>query len=129
MTQMTLIEYANTHCSHLLKSQSAKSLLEMIEQQDDLPFDEVRPDDDGMPTKVVMIDNERWISIYDLLSYTREDIVQKNDPDLLMVFDNYMEQVDVQDLDILNILQLIQKYKDIKKQEEADANALLSPKW
>lgn len=126
---MNLIEYANSHCQSLLQSQNSKSIFEMIEEHDDLPYDDIRPNDDGVLEKVVFIDNDRYISVFDLLSYSRADILAMNDQALLSVFDNYMETVEVENLDIFNILHLLQKYKNVKAQEEMDANGLLSPQW
>jgi len=126
---MTLVEYANKYCKSMLNAETSKSIRELIAEKDDLPYDDIMPDSDGVMTKVVFVDSERTISIYDLISYSREDIVKMDDPALLAVFDNYMDAIDIEDVDLSNISQLIQKYKDTKAKEEADANGLLSADW
>ena len=97
---------------------------EKVANDDSLPYDLIGPDDDGHLTKLVEIDDERTIAVVDLISYTREDVVQLNDEALLNVWDNYMCQIDLQDLNIADILESVRTRNAIKKKREEQLGVL-----
>lgn len=94
----------------------------MIEEADDLPYDYIGLDDYGVLTKLIRIDDVRRISVADILSMTREECLE--DPQLLTVYDIYMSQIDVQDVNITDIMASARQYKDSKKKGENVAGVL-----
>lgn len=82
-----------------------------IAQLDCLPYDIIGPDSEGHLTKLVEISDTRTISVMELIAYTREDIVKLNDLELLNVWEAYMEEVDIEDLNISDIMACVKQYK------------------
>lgn len=94
----------------------------MIANEDDLPYDYIGMDEYGVLTKLVKIDDTRRISVADILSMTREECV--NDPQLLEVYDIYMSQIDIEDVNITDIMESARRYKDSRKKGDMVANVL-----
>ena len=94
----------------------------MIEEEDDLPYDYIGCDDYGVLTKLVKIDDNRRISVADILSMTREECL--GDEQLLIVYDIYMSQIDVQDVNITDIMASARQYKESRKKGENVADVL-----
>ena len=90
-----------------------------IEEADDLPFDRIGLDENGQVTKLVEIDDTRTISVLELISLNRDDVLSMNDPDLLSCWDAYMEQVQIEDVDLSDIMRSIQIYNKIKDNRKA----------
>lgn len=82
-----------------------------IAQLDCLPYDIIGPDSEGHLTKLVEINDTRTISVMELITYTREDIVKLNDLELLNVWEAYMEEVDIEDLNVSDIMACVKQYK------------------
>lgn len=82
-----------------------------IAQLDCLPYDIIGPDSEGHLTKLVEINDTRTISVMELIAYTREDIVKLNDLELLNVWEAYMEEVDIEDLNVSDIMACVKQYK------------------
>lgn len=82
-----------------------------IAQLDCLPYDIIGPDSEGHLTKLVEISDTRTISVMELIAYTREDIVKLNDLELLNVWEAYMEEVDIEDLNVSDIMACVKQYK------------------
>lgn len=93
---------------------------QLIESSNDLPFDKIGPDQDGNITKLVVIDDERVISVLDLISLSAFEM--ENDPALQEIHEIYMQQVDVNDVNFANIMESIQLYRasQARRQEQAD---------
>lgn len=98
---------------------------EIVKNRDDLPYDDIIYID-GELQKVVYITDDSAISIVELISYTRDDIVKTGDIDLINVYDNYMEQVDVKDLDIVSLIAAAQIFMKDKKDERLRLSVLNS---
>lgn len=88
---------------------------EAVAERDDLPYDDIIYIDDELQ-KVVYITDDSPISVVELLSYTAEDMHKINDPDLINVYDNYMEQVNVEDVDLANLISAAQIFMREKKE-------------
>lgn len=122
---MKIHEFARGYCSNLLRVVSAKTVYEQLQEQDDFPYDDIRVSDDGVLTKVVYIDdNDRYIDIYELMSYDRADIVNMKDVDLLQVYDNYMSLIDTEDVSIADTVHLAREWRALREKEEKNAGLL-----
>lgn len=97
---------------------------ERVANSDDLPYDVIGPDEFGHYTKLVEIDDERFISVVDLISYSREDVIAMHDPDLLSVWDNYMNQIDVHDMNFTDILDCVRAHNRVVKKREEQLGVL-----
>lgn len=95
-----------------------------VANSDDLPYDVIGPDDSGHYTKLVEVDDDRFVSVVDLISYTREDVIAMNDPALLIVWENYMEQIDIHDMNITDILQCVRAHNSVVKKREEQIGVL-----
>lgn len=122
---MTIDEYARTYCRHLLRDVNADSLLEKIKERDDLPYDDIRYDENGDFTKVVFIDDsDRAISIYELISYSDEDMMATKDEDLIQVYNNYMALLNSKDVTILDTVKLAREWREARAREEESLGVL-----
>lgn len=123
---MKIQEFARSYCSYLLRAVSSQAIYDRIREQDDFPYEDIRIGEDGLPTKVVYLDDnqERFIDIYELISYSREDVEATKDPDLLLVFENYMSQIDTEEVDIADTLRLAREWRELRDKEAASAGLL-----
>lgn len=115
---MTFKEYIKEY--HPIKEQVYRKLkdpVSLILERDDLPCDEVRAVD-GVLQKVVYISDEEFVPVFDLLSYTKEDVEKLKDADFKKVWLAYMENVDVQDLDIDSIITASKEYQNSRKRKK-----------
>lgn len=93
---------------------------QLIEQANDLPFDKIGPDQDGNITKLVVIDDERTISVLDLISLSKFEM--ENDVALQEIYEIYMQQVELQQVNIADIMESVHLYRasQLRRQEQAD---------
>ena len=90
-----------------------------IANADDLPFDIIGPDDNGVITKLVEVEENRYISVMDLISMTEDEVRKTEDQALITVWIAYMEQIDLEDMNLLDIMESVRRYGEvIKKREE-----------
>lgn len=83
-----------------------------IEEEDDLPFDKIGIDpSSGRVCKLVEIDDERVISVSDLISLTSEEVAASGDLALQTCYNAYMDNVDIQDMKIADIMNGLRTYK------------------
>ena len=82
-----------------------------IAQLDCLPYDFIGPDESGHLTKLVEINDDRSISVVELISMTKEDVHRSDDLELISVWEAYMEEVDVEDVNISDIMACVKQYK------------------
>lgn len=95
-----------------------------IEEADDLPFDKIGPDEMGTITKLVEVEDNRFVSVMELIGYTREEVVGLKDIALLTAYDAYMSQIDIQDLNIIDILSSVRDYQKVLKNREEQLGVL-----
>lgn len=91
-----------------------------IEAMDDLPFDKIGPDEFGNVTKLVEVDENRYISVMELISMTKEEVMATGDLPLQTVYDVYMSQIDLQDFNIIDTMECVRQYKsitDVRKEQ------------
>ena len=122
---MTINEYAKTYCSDLLRAVNSKSLYEQILEKDDLPYEDVRITEDGVMSKVVYIDDSgRFIDVYELITYSEQDIIATKDEELIQVYYNYMSMIDTQELNFSDTLRLAKEWRELRDKEEKNAGLL-----
>lgn len=95
-----------------------------IENNDDLPFDKIGPDEFGNITKLVEIEDNRYISVMDIIGYTREEIEHSGDIPLLIAYDAYMSQINLEDINIVDIMECVKAHNDIVKRRESQLGVL-----
>lgn len=97
-----------------------------IADSDDLPYDIIGPDEFGNVTKLVEIDNDRYISVMELIGYTQEEIDKSEDSALIIAYDAYMSQIDFEDLNILDIMESVRMHSATvsKRKEKLDVLSL-----
>ena len=121
---MTIIDYINQ--KYPIRER-VKELISnpytRIANEDDLPYDKIGPDSNGFVTKLVQVnDEDRYISVIDLISLSEDD--RKNDPELANIYDIYMTQVDIEDVNISDIMKSVEVYKSFKKSTEDQVGVL-----
>lgn len=85
-----------------------------VAEVDDLPYDFIAVDTYGKLAKHVWLnkENNRYISVMELLCLDKSIIDISKDEELQLVWENYMEQVTIEDIRMSDILELVSKYKD-----------------
>lgn len=91
---------------------------QLIEESDDLPYDRIGIDDSGVLTKLIEIDDERVISIYDLISYSSVDEIEASDKELREVYEIYMTQIDLKDPKIADIQSMARDYMNFLRSKK-----------
>lgn len=121
---MTIIEYIQEkYPIHNRIKELCTNPFTTIANEDGLPYDEIGPDEEGHITKLVLVNTEgRKISVIDLITLTPEEL--EADLELKNVYDNYMMQVDLEEVNLCDIAKMAQMYKDSKKQSEEMAGVL-----
>lgn len=96
-----------------------------VANADDLPYDFIGIDTYGKLAKHVWlnIEENRYISVMELLCLDKDVVESSKDEELQIVWENYMQEVEVEDVDISNLFELVEKYKAERKlmQEKLDA--------
>lgn len=95
-----------------------------IANMDDLPYDLIGPDEVGHITKLVEVDDSRYISVVELIGMTREDIIAANDSALELVWENYMSQIDLHDLNIVDIMECVKQHQSIEQERKERMDVL-----
>ena len=96
-----------------------------IMDNDDLPYDDIRMYE-GKLQKVVYLSDDEVIPVFELLSYTAEDIKKLNNAELSSVYNAYMDNIDVTDMTIEEIMSAVQDYSRAKENKERLLNACIS---
>lgn len=90
-----------------------------IADADDLPYDIIGPDEYGQITKLVEVEEGRYVSVMDLLGYSADELSAAGDPALLNIYNIYMEQVDLEDVNLIDITASVKKHKEkLQKDKE-----------
>lgn len=118
---MTIIDFITEH--YPIQSRIKECFnnpYQLIESSNDLPFDKIGPDQDGNITKLVIIDDERVISVMELIGLSEEEL--KHDPDLKEIHEIYMQQIELKEVNIIDIMESINLYRasQLRRQEQAD---------
>lgn len=113
---MTIIEFIETQ--YPIKERVLAKLenpYKRIEAMDDLPFDKIGPDEFGNITKLVEVEEGRYVSVMELMGYSKEELVSSKDEALLHVWEVYMSQIDLEDLNIIDIMECVKQHQNIEK--------------
>lgn len=95
-----------------------------VKNMDDLPFDIIGPDEVGHITKLVEVEDSKFISVVELIGMTRDDVLHTGDAALLIVWENYMSQVDLHDMNIIDIMESVRAHQDIEKARKGQLDVL-----
>lgn len=95
-----------------------------IANMDDLPFDLIGPDEVGHVTKLVEVEDCRYISVVELIGMTKEDVAAANDPALELVWENYMSQIDLHDMNIIDIMECVHQHQVIEAERRGQLDVL-----
>ena len=118
MSKMTLHEYVRTVYDIRDKVKRIKAdPVQAIRDRDDMPYDDIRLVD-GKLQKVVMLSDDEYISIVDLLGYTEEEVDKCNSIELKDVWHAYMENIVLEDMDIKSIMSSCRKLAENKEKRE-----------
>jgi antitoxin component of RelBE/YafQ-DinJ toxin-antitoxin module len=94
-----------------------------IAEEDGLPYDMIGPDEDGNITKLVQVDDDgRNISVAELITLTPDDL--KDDLALKNVYEIYMSQVTVEEVNLVDIMKSVEAYKTMRKSSEEAVGVL-----
>lgn len=95
-----------------------------IEEMDDLPYDKIGPDEFGNVTKLVEVEEGRYVSVMELMGYSREELVASKDEALLLVWEVYMSQIDLEDLNIVDIMECVKQHQSIESMRQEQLGVL-----
>ena len=95
-----------------------------IEEMDDLPYDKIGPDEFGNVTKLVEVEEGRYVSVMELMGYSREELVASKDEALLLVWEVYMSQIDLEDLNIVDIMESVKQHQSIESMRQEQLGVL-----
>ena len=95
-----------------------------IEEMDDLPYDKIGPDEFGNVTKLVEVEEGRYVSVMELMGYSREELVASKDETLLLVWEVYMSQIDLEDLNIVDIMECVKQHQSIESMRQEQLGVL-----
>lgn len=95
-----------------------------IEEMDDLPYDKIGPDEFGNITKLVEVEEGRYVSVMELMGYSREELVASKDEALLQVWEVYMSQIDLEDLNIVDIMECVKQHQNIESLRQEQLGVL-----
>lgn len=91
---------------------------EIIEESDNFPYDDIRMVD-GVLCKVLKLNDEDVISVQELLSYSPEEISTTSDTELKELYESYMANVEVEEVDLENITALMRQMR-LKKEKQQE---------
>lgn len=95
-----------------------------VEAMDDLPYEKIGPDEFGNITKFVEVEDNRYISVVELIGMTKEEVMKSNDLPLQTTWEAYMSQIDLEDINIIDIMDSVRQYQNVVKQREEQLNVL-----
>lgn len=122
---MNILEYIEVHCPIRDKVRvKLENPYKRIEESNDLPFDKIGPDESGHITKLVEIEDNRYISVMDLIGMTKEEVDATQDLALQTVYSIYMSKIDMKDMNIIDILECVKQYQSVKTEREAKLGVL-----
>lgn len=106
-----------------------KSLLEdpikIIAESDALPYEVIEDDGYGELTKC-MYYKDGVIPVWEILSYDRDEVMATKDEELITIWENYMEMVTVEDVNIGQLYTLSNAYKEQKSKDKSALEQLAS---
>lgn len=95
-----------------------------IEGSDNLPYDVIGPDENGVITKLIEVEEGRFISVMALISLDEKMLMESKDEPLKDVWETYMSQIDLQDMNIADIFDCVKQYQNIVNSREDKLSVL-----
>lgn len=115
---MTLKEYVQR--GNKFKSivrQRIKDPITVVMEQDDLPYDAIMPVE-GIIQKVVYISDDMFVPVIELISYYKKEVENMKDENFKNAYFAYMDNVEVEDVDLESIINMSREYLEKKEQKE-----------
>ncbi len=81
-----------------------------IEEMDSLPYDVIGPDDNGVVTKLVEIDETTFMPVLELITYTKSDVEKMTDEAFKTAYFAYMDNVDVMDVSFVDLQECAREF-------------------
>lgn len=122
---MTILDFIETQ--YPIKDRIQNKLSDpyrRIAESDDFPYDKIGPDEDGIPTKLIEIDDCTYIPVMELISMTKEEVEQRNDPVFKEIWEEYMKDIDVQAVNVIDIMECVRTYREMRARKEEQASVL-----
>lgn len=114
---MTILEYIKEY--HSIDEQVKRKLKDpvtLVMERDSLPCDDVLPVD-GKLQKVVFYTADDYISVVDLLSYSKKDIDEQENVELRETWYAYMENVEQKVLDLEELMSVSKQYVEAQQRK------------
>ncbi len=92
--------------------------IKAVMERDNLPYDKIGLDENGNLTKMVEVDDDHYMPVVELISYTPEEIKSTSNENLRVVYNSYMAMIDLQDVEIADIMASARKHEEIKHRRE-----------
>lgn len=89
-----------------------------VMKRDDLPYDDIRLVDGELQKVIFINDEEEFIPVLELLSYSEEDIRKLGDEQMRQVYEAYMENVDVEDMELANLIEASKRYRAKQREKK-----------
>lgn len=115
---MRIWEFIDKHYTEVISfiNDVTADPVRMVLENDDLPYDDVRMCD-GQLQKVVLInDDDEFIPVMDLLQHNKEEIEAMPDCDFKRLYQAYMSNVKIDDVNLEKMRTLIRAMHDKEKE-------------
>lgn len=90
-----------------------------IAEMDSLPYDVIGPDDNGVVTKLVEIEDNVFMPVVELISYSKADVDKMEDESFKAAYYAYMDNVDVMDVCFADLQECARAFlRNSKKRKE-----------
>lgn len=100
-------------------------VVKRVEEADDLPYDKIGLNEFGKLCKLVIISEddgagrEYCLPVLEVLSLDREALIKSGEEDLLNVYDNLIDEVEICEINLVDLSELVNSYKKEKARLEA----------
>ena len=122
---MNILEFIETH--YPIKEKIRGRLEDpyaRIANMDNLPYDKIGPDECGTITKLVEVDDNRYVSVMDLIAMSEDEVRESKDEALIIAYTNYMGLVDIEDMNISDIMECVRQYKGLASKRKGQLDVL-----
>lgn len=81
-----------------------------VAEMDSLPYDVIGPDENGVVTKLIEIDDTTFIPVVELISYSRDDVEKMTDEAFKVAYFAYMDNVDIMDVSFIDLQECAREF-------------------